>query len=280
MKKWKLKFLTSLSITFLSIPVISTVSCSSSLEAQLNDLLNDENLFSLEINEIAIRQALGKSDNDPILIKDLFVSNVSAPQNKNVVIINESEKLKSWNENLSINDAASFSVVPKIKTIIFPSIDSLDSENKLNYIEVVVDVSSGPYSNRTVTKKLDLSNINNLIESPNNYFDWSADEEPENNVFYKCLRTNILNYLKYKSISINDSMTIDELENQLSIKLIKETNDNTINLYQNDLCISFDSKQDGKIYLNLYSNSKIVPNNDVINNEISLKLSYKIDELK
>ena len=236
--------------------------------------------ISLEINEIAIRQALGKSDNDPILIKDLFVSNVSAPQNKNVVIINESEKLKSWNENLSINDAASFSVVPKIKTIIFPSIDSLDSENKLNYIEVVVDVSSGPYSNRTVTKKLDLSNINNLIESPNNYFDWSADEEPENNVFYKCLRTNILNYLKYKSISINDSMTIDELENQLSIKLIKETNDNTINLYQNDLCISFDSKQDGKIYLNLYSNSKIVPNNDVINNEISLKLSYKIDELK
>lgn len=275
MKNWKLKYLFPVSFTFLLVPYAATVSCSQSMEKKLDNLLNDENIVNLKLNEESVRSFFNKNPNDPISIKDIFTANVA-----NLITIEQSQALISWNENLSLEDKLAFSIKPKIKAVIFPSKANLVN-NKLNYLEIVIDVSSGPYDNRTITKKLDLSNINNTIEfSVNNYFDWTNitninNEGPIQNDLYKSLKINIKEYLNRKGITINNDDT--NLDNQLSIKL---TNDiDKFNLYQDNLYISFVSRQGNYIYLNVYSSTDKITNDKLTTNELYLKMSFTVQEI-
>lgn len=278
MKKWKLKYPFLFCSSFLLVPCVTTISCSQSLETQLDNLLNNENIINLKINETKIRDFLNKDVNDPITIQDLFIANVT-----DVITIERSESLVSWNDSLSPDDKLAFYVNPKIKSIIFPSITNLNIDKKLEYIEVVIDVSSGPYNNRTIIKKLDLSTIDNTIQlSVNNYFDWSNitninNEGPIQNELYKSLKINIKEYLNRKGITINETYSATQLENTLSIKLSNDIEG--FDLYQDDLYISFDKKQDDYIYLNIYSGKDKISNDQVIANQLSLKMSFTIKEI-
>ena len=278
MKKWKLKYLFPLCSSFLLVPCVTTISCSQSLETQLNNLLNDENIINLKINETKIRDSLNKNANEPITIKDLFTANVA-----DVITIEKSESLISWNDHLSPDDKLTFYINPKIKSIIFPSIKNLNADNKLEYIEVLIDISSGPYDNKTIIKKLDLSTIDNTVQlSVNNYFDWSNianinNEGPIQNDLYKSLKINIKKYLNRKGIKINETDSATQLENTLSIKLSNDIEG--FDLYQDDLYISFDKKQDDYIYLNIYSGKDKISNDQVIAKQLSLKMSFTIKEI-
>ena len=68
------------------VPCVTTISCSQSLETQLNNLLNNENIINLKINETKIRDSLNKNANEQITIKDLFIANVA-----DVITIEKSE---------------------------------------------------------------------------------------------------------------------------------------------------------------------------------------------
>lgn len=277
MKKWKLKYLFPLCSSFLLVPYVTTISCSQSLETQLNNLLNDENIINLKINETKIRDSLNKNANEQITIKDLFTANVA-----DVITIEKSESLISWNDHLSPDDKLTFYINPKIKSIIFPSITNL-ADNKLEYIEVLIDISSGPYDNKTIIKKLDLSTIDNTVQlSVNNYFDWSNianinNEGPIQNDLYKSLKINIKKYLNRKGITIKETDSATQLENTLSIKLSNDIEG--FDLYQDDLYISFDKKQDDYIYLNIYSGKDKISNDQVIAKQLSLKMSFTIKEI-
>ena len=279
MKKWKLKYLFPLCSSFLLVPCVTAISCSQSLETQLNNLLNDENIINLKINETKIRDSLNKNANEQITIKDLFIANVA-----DVITIEKSESLISWNDNLSPDDKLTFYINPKIKSIIFPSITNLNADNKkLEYIDVVIDISSGPYDNKTIIKKLDLSTIDNTVQlSVNNYFDWSNianinNEGPIQNDLYKSLKINIKKYLNRKGITIKETDSATQLENTLSIKLSNDIEG--FDLYQDDLYISFDKKQDDYIYLNIYSGKDKISNDQVIAKQLSLKMSFTIKEI-
>lgn len=278
MKKWKLKYLFPLCSSFLLVPCVTAISCSQSLETQLNNLLNNENIINLKINETKIRDSLNKNANEQITIKDLFTANVA-----DVITIEKSESLISWNDHLSPDDKLTFYINPKIKSIIFPSIKNLNADNKLEYIEVLIDISSGPYDNKTIIKKLDLSTIDNTVQlSVNNYFDWSNianinNEGPIQNDLYKSLKINIKKYLNRKGITIKETDSATQLENTLSIKLSNDIEG--FDLYQDDLYISFDKKQDDYIYLNIYSGKDKISNDQVIAKQLSLKMSFTIKEI-
>ncbi len=279
MKKWKMKYLFPLSFAFIFASCTSAISCSQSLESRLNDLLNNENIINLKINVEGIRKTLNKNNDYKITVKDLFTTNVD-----NIIIIEESQELISWNQNLNQDDKLSFSINPKIETVIFPSKNIQDQDKTLQYLDIVIDVSSGPYNNKTIVKKLNLNSpdIDNTIQfSTNNYFDWTNTTSingPEKNQLYKSLKRNIKEYLQRKHIQISETMTIEELNSKLSIKLLNDIDG--FNLYQDNLFISFDHKEDKNIYLNIYASKDTIPNEKVITEELSLKMLFNMQEIK
>lgn len=279
MKKWKMKYLFPLSFTFIFASCTSAISCSQSLESRLNDLLNNENIINLKINVEGIRKTLNKNNDYKITVKDLFTTNVD-----NIIIIEQSQELISWNQNLNQDDKLSFSVNPKIETVVFPSKNTQDQDKTLQYLDIVIDVSSGPYSNKTIVKKLNLNSpdIDNTIQfSTNNYFDWTNTTSingPEKNQLYKSLKRNIKEYLQRKHVQISETMTIEELNSKLSIKLLNDIDG--FNLYQDNLFISFDHKEDKNIYLNIYASKDTIPNEKVITEELSLKMLFNMQEIK
>lgn len=279
MKKWKIKYLFPLSFAFILASCTSAISCSQSLESRLNDLLNNENIINLKINVEGIRKTLNKNNDYKITVKDLFTTNVD-----DIIIIEESQELISWNQNLNQDDKLSFSINPKIETVVFPSKNIKDQDKTLQHLDIVIDVSSGPYSNKTIVKKLNLNlpDIDNTIQfSTNNYFDWTntvSINGPEKNQLYKSLKRNIKEYLQRKHVQISETMTIEELNSKLSIKLLNDIDG--FNLYQDNLFISFDHKEDKNIYLNIYASKDTIPNEKVITEELSLKMLFNMQEIK
>ena len=90
-------------------------------------------------------------------------------------------------------------------------------------------------------------------------------------------KINIKKYLNRKGITIKETDSAAQLENTLSIKLSNDIEG--FDLYQDDLYISFDKKQDDYIYLNIYSGKDKISNDQVIAKQLSLKMSFTIKEI-
>lgn len=261
------------------ITPIATISCSNSLESRLESLLNDSNVINLEIDFQAIKEITKKEKVD---LKDLFIINTKT------IKIKESEQLISWNKNLSNEDRNSFLVEPKISAIVFPNFVS-ESDNKINELKIIVDVSAGHLQNKTIEKKLQLDNLtdfnNEIIKGENNYFDWTSINgsnnvnEPINNDLYKVLKNNILKVLKDKNLVNKENW--DNISTLNSVLSFSFTFDKT-NIYQSDLHCSFGEKSNNLLFINIYTNkSQLSGENldNLKNTQISLKISYGYSDL-
>lgn len=272
----KKRFLLPLSICIPISPIIA-ISCSQSLESRLESLLNNPNIIDLEINFQEIKNVTKKEKVD---LKDLFITNI-----KTIKII-QLEPLTSWNNGLSNEDRNSFLIEPKIVGIIFPD---FETENQVNQLKIIIDVSAGHLQNKTIEKTLDLSNLsefNNLItKKENNYFDWTSlnnldNSGPVNNDLYRTLRNNVLKVIKEKGLINNENWNnISSLNTQLDFTF---SLDEKKNIYQRNLHCSFDEMKNNTLFVNIYTNStKLSGDNldNLRNTQISMKISYSYSDL-
>lgn len=260
------------------IAPMTTISCSNSLESRLESLLNDPNAINLEIDFQAIKEITKKEKVD---LKDLFITNTKT------IKIKQSDKLIEWNKNLSNEDRNSFLVEPKISAIIFPDFVS-ETDNKINELEIIIDVSAGHLQNKKIEKKLQLNNLNDfnneIVKGENNYFDWisisgSNNNEPISNDLYKVLKNNVLKVLKDKKLVNKDNW--DNTSTLNSVLSFSFTSDKT-NIYQSNLHCSFGEKSNNLLFINIYTNkSQLSGENldNLKNTQMSLKISYNYSDL-
>ena len=254
-----------------TIPFFSVVSCSSnsSIEDKLKKLLSDDNIIDLKINIDNIKSITNKEE---VTISDLFTVNT------NTIEIVNSNKLNDWNNNLSDEDKEIFQIIPEIQGVILPE---MPTDGKVQELKVIVWVGAGPEGNKTITKTINLSNIesfnNSISTNSNNYFVPSSNDLEKNQLF-KEFKSNILRYLQNQSINISDS--VSTLENKLNFQF-----DGTPNKYvdyQDNLYCSFDSKANNGIYVNVYTNDKKLNNDELQNvtkNNIAIKLFFSFTDL-
>lgn len=251
---------------FVACPIIATtVSCSNnSLESKLKKLIDDQNIIDVEIN---VDEMKSVKESASLEIKDIFDLNCET------IKIIPSEKMISWNENLTEEQKRAYKIETELKFVQIPEMPENENTYELTKIDVWVLVTGGPYSEentKAIKKTIDLTSnkyndINKQISlRENNYFNQSP-KNYDNNVWKSMkniIDTNInLNDIKPK---IND--TEEELRNKLNFSVE--------NKYQNNVYCSFSSKDVDGVYVNIYTNNqKIDTNEENITNEC---VSWKI----
>ena len=260
------------SMVILSIPISLTISCNESIDSKLKKILSNSDILDVEININAIKAKTGK---DVIEIKDIIAQNVDE-----VVNIVYSQNLINWNNSLSEDNKSIYEIKPNIIGFVLPQ---MTSDGIINELEVIIDISTGPIANKTITKKISLSNpnINNkIVLNENNVFEQSSNTEIRANILWTSFKKNVLLYLRNQGI--NSSLSNDSLTDKLKFKF-PSTNDSSTNYiaYQSNLCSAFDEKDDNGVYIYLYTNNEqIATKEEIIQKCITIKMFFSFNDLR
>ncbi len=264
MKFFKFKYLLiGTSISLISTPLLATISCSNnSIESKLNSLLNDSSIVNLNINIEAIKEQTNKTKID---IKDLFVTNTS------VIEIENSKKLNEWNNEHDVNSG--FNIRPKIVGVILPEVNN-DNLN-IKSLQIVIDVSSGPLSDKTITKTIDLTQYSNDIETriilgENNVFSIETPDGPRENELWRAIYNNSINYIRSLNLPIDNPNTLKE---KLNFEFSNSSQNGYVS-YQNNLYSIYNSeKQISSGYsLFVYTSNSSAELVDVKNQKIAIEI--------
>ena len=264
-------------IFFSALPVVS---CSnSSIEDKLTNLLNDKNLFTVELDEAAIKESYGFVEGEKIPILDLFSISDSF-----LKIIN-SQKLNDWNSSLSEEDKLLFivDVTPsKLKAVALPSISSLTKEEtkQIDKLDLVFDVSTANVDNKQITISLDLSKYDfldlNVAKNLNNFTEIQASSIPgHEGTLLRPFYENCKEFLKTKTFDFSGENTISGKFDTLD--------DNVISAYvksQNDLYYLFDKVDGNEAYFYIYTNSSQLDSvSSIRQNTLWIKIPFELSEL-
>lgn len=268
----KIKFTKLLSsMVVLSIPIPFTLSCNENIDTKLKNILSNPNILDVEINVNAIKAKTGKNTID---IKDIIIQDIET-----IKIVN-SQNLTNWNNSLSENNKQIYEIKPNIIGFVLPQ---MNNDGIINELEVIIDISTGPITNKTITKKINLSkeNINNkIILGDNNLFEQNSNVDIRANILWTSFKKNVLLYLRNQGI--NSSQSDNSLTDKLKFKF-PSTNDSSTNYvaYQNNLYSAFAEKDDDGIYVYLYtSNEQIATKEEIIQKCIVIKMFFSFNELR
>ena len=259
------------SMVILSIPISLTISCNENIDTKLKKILSNSDILDVEIDINAIKRKIGK---DVIEIKDIITQDVE------VVNIVYSQNLINWNNSLSEDNKSIYEIKPNIIGFVLPQ---MTSDGIINELEVIIDISTGPIANKTITKKISLSNsnINNkIVLNENNVFEQSSNTEIRANILWTSFKKNVLLYLRNQGI--NSLLSDDSLTDKLKFKF-PSTNDSSTNYiaYQSNLYSAFDEKDDNGVYVYLYTNNEqIATKEEIIQRCITIKMFFSFNDLR
>lgn len=259
-----------------SLSLFPVISCSNSMENRLENLLNRDDLFSVSLDEEAIKKFYSNVnlENEKIKFEQLFkITN-------EFLIINESESLKNWNNSLSNEDKKIFAIAPKLKTVILPTLNTKEVE-KVKSVDLIFDITSGHLSNKTITITIDLTKYSFLDleigEKLNNSV--SIDDaviNSENGTFIKAFYNNVKEFLKSKNISFDSS-------EEISGKFEKITDTNVAYDYvypQSNLYYHFSKKDNAYVYFYIYtSSSKASTIEEIKAKTFNIELPFETTEI-
>lgn len=264
-------------VFFSALPVVS---CSnSSIEDKLASLLNDKNLFTVELDETAIKESYGFVEGEKIPVLDLFSISDSFLR-----IIN-SQKLNDWNSSLSEEDKLLFTVdvtPSKLKAVVLPSVSNLtENETKqIDKLDLVFDVSTANVDNKQITISLDLSKYDfldlNVAKNLNNFTEIQASSIPgHEGTLLRPFYENYKEFLKTKTFDFSGENTISGKFDTLD--------DNVISAYiksQNDLYYLFDKVDGNEAYFYIYTNnSQLDSASSIRQNTLWIKIPFELSEL-
>lgn len=259
-----------------SLSILPVISCSNSMEEKLENLLNQDNLFTVSLNREVIKNFYSNVnfESEKIKFEQLFKIT------DEFLIINESDSLKNWNSSLVDEDKKVFAVIPKLKTVVLPSINT-EGIKKIESVDLIYDVASGHLSNKTINIAIDLTKYSFLDleigEKHNNSTSIDVSSiNAEDGTFLKAFYNNVKEFLKSKNISFNNS-------EEISGKFEKITDTNVIYNYvypQDDLYYHFSRKDNTYAYFYIYtSSSKMGTIQDIKTKTFNIELPFELVEI-